>query len=166
MLGQPVDLEVGMDLAQRVGDRDVALRVAEADRRGDVERATAPGKRASVGPAVHGGGGGVAHPSRAHGSCRTKSRIARLTRTGQRAFGAWPPPTISSRGAPSSAASRSATASATIRSSVPWMIRDGQRTRRTNGVARPSRGSFGPHAAGGQRYWPYSSVTSVSGSVS
>ena len=41
MLGEPVDLEVGMELAQLVGDRGVALRVAEPDRRGDVERALA-----------------------------------------------------------------------------------------------------------------------------
>ena len=42
MLGQPVDLEVGMELAQLVGDRRVALRVAEPDRRRDVEGALAP----------------------------------------------------------------------------------------------------------------------------
>ena len=41
MLRQPVDLEVGMELAQLIGDRSVALRVAESDRRGDVERALA-----------------------------------------------------------------------------------------------------------------------------
>ena len=43
VLRQPVDLEVGMELAQLVGDRRVALRVAEPDRRGDVERASAAG---------------------------------------------------------------------------------------------------------------------------
>ncbi len=41
MLRQPVDLEVGMQLAQLVGDRRVTLCVAEPDRRGDVERALA-----------------------------------------------------------------------------------------------------------------------------
>ena len=41
MLREPVDLEVGMELAQLVRDRDVALRVPEPDRRGDVERALA-----------------------------------------------------------------------------------------------------------------------------
>ena len=41
VLREPVDLEVGVELAQLVGDRRVALRVAEADRRGDVERALA-----------------------------------------------------------------------------------------------------------------------------
>ncbi len=39
MLGEPVDLEAGPEAAQLVGDRDVAAGVAEADRRGDVERA-------------------------------------------------------------------------------------------------------------------------------
>ena len=38
MLREPVDLEVGVELAQLVGDRRVALRVPEPDRRGDVER--------------------------------------------------------------------------------------------------------------------------------
>ena len=41
MLGEPVDLQAGMQLAQLAGDRDVALGVAQADRRGDVERALA-----------------------------------------------------------------------------------------------------------------------------
>ena len=56
MLGQPVDLEVRVQLAQLVGDRDVAPGVAEPDRRGDVERALAAGagasrSAASAGPA-------------------------------------------------------------------------------------------------------------------
>ena len=42
VLREPVDLEVGMEPAQLVGDRRVALRVAEADRRGDVEGALVP----------------------------------------------------------------------------------------------------------------------------
>ena len=37
MLGEPVDLEVGMQLAQLVRDRRISLRVAQADRRRDVE---------------------------------------------------------------------------------------------------------------------------------
>ena len=39
VLGKPVDLEVGMQLAQLVSDRDVTLGMPEPDRRGDVERA-------------------------------------------------------------------------------------------------------------------------------
>ena len=38
VLGQPVDLQVRVQLAQLVGDRHVAARVAEPDRRGQVER--------------------------------------------------------------------------------------------------------------------------------
>jgi hypothetical protein len=38
MLGQPVDLQIGVQLAELVGDCGVALRVAEPDRRRDVER--------------------------------------------------------------------------------------------------------------------------------
>ena len=60
MLREPVDLEVGMELAQLVCDRDVALRVAEPDRRRDEEgalaaRLAAPQRR----------GGGAARRSRA-----------------------------------------------------------------------------------------------------
>jgi hypothetical protein len=36
MLGEPVDLEVGMQRPQRVGDGDIALRVTESDGRRDV----------------------------------------------------------------------------------------------------------------------------------
>ena len=50
VLGEPVDLEVRMELPQLVGDRDVALGVAEADRRGDVQRAPPAGQRAGPGP--------------------------------------------------------------------------------------------------------------------
>ena len=42
ILRQPVDLEVGVKLAELVGDRDVAPGVAEADRRGDVEGPLGP----------------------------------------------------------------------------------------------------------------------------
>ena len=42
VLGQPVDLEVGVQLAQLLGDGDVAPGVAEADRRRDEERPPPP----------------------------------------------------------------------------------------------------------------------------
>ena len=78
VLGEPVDLEVGMQLAQLVGDRDVALGVAEADRRGDVERALAAATcRATQLRAAAAAGA-------------TKSRSSRLTLTGSRACGQWP----------------------------------------------------------------------------
>ena len=41
MLRKPVDLEIRVQLPQLVGDRDVPSRMAEADRRRDVERALA-----------------------------------------------------------------------------------------------------------------------------
>ena len=43
VLGEPVDVEVRVQPAQLLGDRDVAPRVAEADRGGDEQRAAAPG---------------------------------------------------------------------------------------------------------------------------
>ena len=50
MLREPVDLEIGMEAAQLVGDRHVALRVAQPDGRGDVERSLRPGLAASPPP--------------------------------------------------------------------------------------------------------------------
>ena len=80
VLRQPVDLQVGMQRAQLLGDRDVAAGVAEADRRGDEQRALAGALR----PRVH---------VRARGRRRsTKSRSSRLTFTGSRACGPWPAP--------------------------------------------------------------------------
>ena len=46
VLREPVDLEVGVQRAQLARDRDVAPGVAEADRRGDVQRAPAAGATA------------------------------------------------------------------------------------------------------------------------
>ena len=42
MLGEPIDLEVGLERPQLGGDRDVALGVAEPDRGGDVQGPPAP----------------------------------------------------------------------------------------------------------------------------
>ena len=63
VLRQPVDLQAVDEVAQLAGDRDVALRVAEPDRRGDVERALA---------AVGAVDGGVAPRA-----CRRRTRAAR-----------------------------------------------------------------------------------------
>ena len=87
MLGEPVDLEVGMQLAQLVGDRRVALRVPEADRRGDVERALAA--RLARAPSA---------PAGARGA--TKWRSSRLTLTGSRTCGPWPEPSSITSSAP------------------------------------------------------------------
>jgi hypothetical protein len=46
MLREPVDLEIRMQRAQLVGDRDVAPGVSEPDRRRDVERALTTGAAA------------------------------------------------------------------------------------------------------------------------
>ena len=73
VLREPVDLEVGVELAQLVRDRGVALRVAEADRRRDVERALAAGSA-----------------SRPAGRRRRRQRsrgASRFTFTGSRACG-------------------------------------------------------------------------------
>ena len=84
VLRQPVDLEIGMQPAQLVGDRHVAARMAEPDRRGDVERALAA--RPS------------AHPARAPARGRSaKSRSSRLTLTGSRTCGPWPEPSSITR---------------------------------------------------------------------
>jgi hypothetical protein len=47
MLRKPVNLKVGVQLAQLVGDRDIAVGMAKPDRRGDVERALAPHARSA-----------------------------------------------------------------------------------------------------------------------
>ncbi len=51
VLGEPVDFEAGMELAQLIGDRHIPLRVAQADWRADVERAPRPAPAAR--PAGH-----------------------------------------------------------------------------------------------------------------
>ena len=50
MLGEPVHLQLRLQPAQLARDRDVAPRVAEPDRRGEVERALAPRAAAHPGP--------------------------------------------------------------------------------------------------------------------
>ena len=76
VLGEPVDLQVGVVRAQLGGDGDVAPGVAEPDRRREVQR-----------PLRAAGG---THPAcgvrrRSGGSVSTNSSISRLTRTGSRA---------------------------------------------------------------------------------
>ena len=50
VLGQPVDLELGMQGAELVGDGQVAAGVAQADRGGDVQRLGRPPQRPGPGP--------------------------------------------------------------------------------------------------------------------
>jgi hypothetical protein len=49
ILGQPVDLEIRVQPAQLIGDRQVSPDVAESDRRGHIERS--PAARLGSGPA-------------------------------------------------------------------------------------------------------------------
>ena len=115
MLREPVDLEVGVQLAQLVGDRRVALRVAEADRRGDVERALAARL--------------AAHPARRRGGGAMNSRRSRLTLTGSRTCGPWPEPSSMTSSPPVASASAMPRPGPVIASSVPWITSTGQRTR-------------------------------------
>ena len=57
----------------------------------------------------------------------TKSRSSRLTRTGSRAVGAWPEPSMRTSSPPVSAAIRSAPSTALMPSWVPWMASTGRR---------------------------------------
>jgi hypothetical protein len=50
ILGQPVDLQIGDERSQLAGDRDVAPRVPQPDRRRDVERSATAAVRALPGP--------------------------------------------------------------------------------------------------------------------
>ena len=82
VLGEPVDLQVGHERAQLARDRDVAARVAEADRRGDVQRARA-GRR-SGGPSGRAGSDGS-----------TNSRIGEVDLDrADGTSGTWSPPSI------------------------------------------------------------------------
>ena len=79
VLRQPVDLEVGVQRAQLLRDRDVAPRVAEADGGGDEQRALAAAAPAG--------------PGALRGRWRSaNSRSSRLTLIGSRACGPWPEP--------------------------------------------------------------------------
>ena len=120
MLSEPVDLEIRTQLAQLRGDRDVPARVAETDRRGDVERAPASasgrGSSSAVAPAGE-----------------MRSRSSRFTTTGSRAFGMCPEPSSVTSAPPVALASASPCACGRIRSRSPWITSVGQRTRATRG---------------------------------
>ena len=93
VLGEPVDLEVRVELAQLGRDRNVALGVAEADRRGDVERPPparqGPWSRSSS-SILRRAGRLLRHGWRRPRNEPTKSRISRLALTGWRPWGKWP----------------------------------------------------------------------------
>ena len=112
VLREPVDVEVRVQPAQLLGDRDVAARVAEADRGGDEQRAAAPASDAA--PAA-------VPPANSYSS--------RLTSTGLRACGPWPEPAIVTRRPPVASASAAPWACGRIRSSSPWITSTGHCTR-------------------------------------
>ena len=119
VLGQPIDLEVGMESSQLIGDCEVATGVAQADGGRDVERPlrSIPSTR----PRPRG--------RRCLASRSTKSRIRRLTRTGSRARGRWPAPSSTANSPPASASEAArARSSGLIRSSSPWMNSVGTET--------------------------------------
>ena len=76
--GEPVDLEIGLELAQLAGDREVALHVAEADRARDEQRAALAAHRAHPGSRSRAAGDEVAHRAIEH------HRVARRRSGGRR----------------------------------------------------------------------------------
>ena len=124
--GEEVHRGVGVDRAERAGDGEVALDVAEADRAREPQDAAlrgAPARRARGGFRSVGGGdarrGSTGRPS-------TKSRMRWLTLTAWRPWRMWPAPSKVTRRAPGSAAtSFSACEYGTILSRVPWSARVG-----------------------------------------
>ena len=133
VLRQPVDLQPVDEVAQLAGDRGVALGVAEADRRGDVEGALAP-----VG-AVDG------RVARRRARRRTRASRGSPEPACARAGGGRRPSTVSSR-PPVIFASALPSAYGVIWSFVPWMTSTGHLTRSREGDLLA--------AAGGRRELP------------
>ena len=82
VLGQPVDLEVGLQLAQLVGDGHIPLGVPETDGGGDVQRPAPSGEGTRPGPGGRWRGRWRRHWIVSVARDRTKSRMSRLARTG------------------------------------------------------------------------------------
>ena len=120
-LGQPVDLQVGVQGPQLVGDRQVAADMAQPDRRADVQRTA---------PAVAGAAPGTLALRLRRQIGSAKSRISRFVRTVRassghgRRRGSSPAPRRSSR------ASATPVSYGTMPSLSPWTTRTGQRTAR------------------------------------
>ena len=116
VLGEPVDLEVRVQLAQLVRDRGVALRVPEADRRGDVERPLAARLAAHPARRRTRGGEELAQQQVDLDRIAHVRAVARALehRRGRRR---WPP------------RARSRGSGPVIASSEPWITSTGQRRR-------------------------------------
>ena len=122
VLGQPVDLEVRVELTQLVGDREVAAGVAEADRRGEVQRPAVPARTAGPRALL----GGCLDPlGEAADLAVDEDRVA--------AVRPCPLPSTTISDPPVSSASRSPIAGARIVSSVPCTTATGQRTSAQSG---------------------------------
>ena len=138
VLGQPVDLQVRVQLAQLVGDGEVAADVPEPDRRA---RRTAP---ACAGSAARVQVRGPRRPVASSDS--TNSRISRFARTGSRRVGACPPPRMRHQlaaGPLGPAPPRSRTARSRPRRRArpgPGSAPAGRSPRRPRRSARPMRG--------------------------
>ncbi len=94
VLRQPVDLQVGMQLAQFARDGDVAAAVPEADGGGEIERLLGFARRLGL---PSSGAGMPSLRSR-------KSMIRALHLAGKRPSGLWPPPGMVTSSAPVSSA--------------------------------------------------------------
>ena len=86
----------------------------------------------------------LTRPGRGPASDRTKSRISRLTRTGSRTVGAWPPPGIETSEPPVHAATATPPAYGVTASASPCTTSTGQRTARQIASASASVGSAIP----------------------
>ena len=134
VLREPVDLEIGMELAQLVGDR---RRRAGRGRARSARRCRARACARDL----------PAHPARAAArGGATKSRSSRLTLTGSRTWGPWPEPSSRTSSPPVPRRARCPGAAPVIASSSPWMTSTGQLHARARARACSSGVEPGPPA--------------------
>ena len=115
ILGEPVDLEVGRQPTQLVGDRQVAPNMAEPDRRREVQ--DAPATARSPRPDVRRGAALIVRSM--------KSVMARLTGTGSRTRARWPAPSSTTSSPPTSSANARPLSTCWHTSRSPWTTRVG-----------------------------------------
>ncbi len=102
MLGEPVDLEVGVELPQLAGDRHVALRMTEPDRGRDVQRASSSGAARSSRSSWARRSAQVVVAAVTASLPKTAHEVAdqQVHQDRSRACGMWPPPSTTTSGAP------------------------------------------------------------------
>ena len=157
MLREPVDLEVRVQLAQLVGDRDVAPRVAEPDRRRDEQRALA------------------ARPAARPAACRRRRRdeVAQQQvhlAPGRARAARGPSPRGVTSVPPVSSASAAPDSCERIASSAPWITSTGQRTRAASSrdrrlVELPARAASRSASPASSRSAPADAVLDLLGRV-